>query len=344
MNKFKLFKISSLKSIYYILLLGLGILLGRVFFHPSGHIEDKHIHESESTENTVWTCSMHPQIKMSDPGKCPICGMDLIPLVSGTSSQIDHHSIHLTKEAAELANVLTTKVMKQNPVKEVRVYGKVQLDERLLQSQVSHVSGRIEKLFVNFTGERIKKGQKLAEIYSAELISSSQELLETSKTKGLHPELYEASKEKLRQWKLTDAQIESIEKSGLITTNFEILSNTSGTVTTRRVSTGDYISRGGILFDIADLSKVWILFYAYESDLPFIRQGEKVKFNIQAIPGKEFSGRVIFIDPIIDPMTRVAKIRVEADNSSGLLKPEMFATGIISSNMNDYSGHIIVPK
>ncbi|MBK6348184.1 MAG: efflux RND transporter periplasmic adaptor subunit [Bacteroidales bacterium] len=122
----------------------------------------------------------------------------------------------MTEEAAQLANVLTTLVSKQNPVKDIRLYGKVQADERLLQSQVSYLPGRIEKLFVNFTGEVVRKGQTLALIYSPELVTAQQELLETVSTKSSQPILYEAAKDKLRQWKLSESQIAAIESSGKV--------------------------------------------------------------------------------------------------------------------------------
>ena len=343
MKKYKYPKLLSGKWLHYGLFLVTGVFIGWIFFHSSGSHQEKHEHMTETAQGTVWTCSMHPHIRVDQPGKCPICGMDLIPLVQGGSSSHDPDAIHLTREAAALANVLTTKVSKQNPVKEIRLYGKVQADERLFQSQVSHVPGRIEKLFVNFTGEQIRSGQKLAEIYSPELVTAQQELLETVKTKQLQPELYEASKEKLRQWKLTDDQIASIENSGRIIDNFAVLSNTSGTIISRRISAGDYVTAGSVLFEVADLSRVWILFDAYETDLPFLQKGERVKFTIQAMPGSELSGNIVFIDPILDPVTRVAKVRVEAANHSGKLKPEMFATGVVSSSLKDYMDNIIIP-
>jgi Cu(I)/Ag(I) efflux system membrane fusion protein len=126
--------------------------------------------------------------------------------------------------------------------------------------------------------------------------------------------------------------------------NFEVLSNTSGTVTARRVNNGDHVSVGTILFDIADLSKVWIMFDAYESDLQFLHVGEKLSFNLQALPGTDFTGNIIFIDPVIDPVTRVAKVRVETGNQSGKLKPEMFATGIVSSTLAEYHNNVVIPK
>jgi membrane fusion protein, copper/silver efflux system len=321
-----------------------GVLLGWLFFHPGQKNEEKHDHSTEVVQGTIWTCAMHPQIRMPEPGKCPICGMDLIPLAQSSTSSIDPDAIHLSKEAAQLANVLTSIVTKQKPVKEVRLYGKVQADERLLQSQVAHVPGRIERLAVNFTGESVIKGQVLAQIYSPELITAQQELLEATKTKQSQPAIYEAAKEKLRQWKLTDNQIESIEGSGTVQTAIEVVSNTSGIVTDRLVNTGDYVSQGTPLFKIADLSKVWVLFDAYESDLQFLHKGEKVKFTLQALPGNDYSGSIVFIDPVIDPITRVAKVRVETGNQSGKLKPEMFATGIVSSTLGEYPNNIIIPR
>ncbi len=184
----------------------------------------------------------------------------------------------------QLANVLTSVVTRQKPVKEVRLYGKVQADERLLQSQVAHISGRIEKLLVNFTGEVVQKGQTLAVIYSPEIVTAQQELLEAAKTKQGQPEIYEAAKERLRQWQLSESQINSIENSGNIQNNVEIVSDISGIITARRVNNGDYVNQGTVLFDVADLSRVWVLFDAYESDLQFLRKGDNLEFTVQALP------------------------------------------------------------
>ena len=142
---------------------------------------------------------MHAQIKMDKPGKCPICAMDLILLNQNSTAQMDSNAIHFTADAAALANVATTLVSRSKPAKEVRLYGKVQADERLLQNQVAHISGRIEKLFVGFTGENVTKGQLLALICSPELITEEQELLEAAKDKQSQSAIYEATIEKLRQ-------------------------------------------------------------------------------------------------------------------------------------------------
>ncbi len=327
---------------YSLVALG-GLFLGWLFFHTPHKPEERHEHAPEISSATIWTCSMHPQIRMEKPGKCPICGMNLIPLQS-SDAVIDSQAVHLTKEAAELANVMTSIVTKQKPVKEVRLYGKIQADERLLQSQVAHIPGRIEKLMVNYTGETVRKGQTLAQIFSPELVTAQQEFLEAIKMKEAQPEIYEAVKEKLRLWKVTESQINSIESSGKIRNDFEVVSNSSGIVTARRVNNGDYVTQGTVLYEVADLSKVWIQFDAYESDLPFLSEGNKISFTVQAIPGKIFTGKIVFIDPVIDPVTRVSKVRVEIDNQSGKFKPEMFATGIVKANLSEYADNLIIPR
>lgn len=321
-----------------------GILIGWILFHSPSKVKEAHNHEAESVESEIWTCSMHPQIRMHKPGKCPICGMDLLLLKQNTGVDTDSTAIHFTKEATELANVSTSVVTRQQPVKEVRMYGKIQADERLLQNQVAHVSGRIEKLFVNFTGEAIHKGQLLAIIYSPELITAQQELLEAAKVKQTQPQIYEAAIERLQQWKLTNSQISNVEKTGKVKTNFEVYSNTSGIVTARRVNTGDYVSQGSVLYDIANLSSVWVLFDAYESDLPFLHVGDKMMFTVQALPDKNFSGNIRFIDPVIDPSTRVAKVRVEISNAGGKLKPEMFVNGMVQANLDQYRDKLVIPR
>jgi membrane fusion protein, copper/silver efflux system len=327
----------------YSLFVVVGIIIGWLFFHSPSKPEEKQEVTTQNKKVTVWTCAMHPQIRMAEPGKCPICGMDLIPLGQNTEPG-DSVAIQMSEEDVQLAKIMTTSVTRQNPVKEVRLYGKVQADERLLQSQVAHIPGRIEKLLVNFNGESVSKGQVLALIYSTELVTAQQELIEAVKSKQSQPEIYEAAKEKLRQWKLTEEQIATIERSGVVKNIMEVLSSTSGIVAAIRVKNGDYVGMGTVLYDIADLSRLWVMFDAYESDLEFLEKDDRLAFTLQAMPGINFSGKIIFIDPVIDPLTRVARVRVEVDNGSGRLKPEMFATGIVSANLSGYRNSIVIPR
>lgn len=322
----------------------IGIFLGWLIFHPGRKNEEVKENTSGISQETIWTCSMHPQIRMNQPGKCPICGMDLIPLVQEGTPSTDPDAIHMTHEAAQLANVMTTIVSTQKPVKEIRLYGRVMIDERLLQSQVAHFAGRIENLNINFTGERVVNGQILGQIYSPELINAQQELLEASKTKDSQTSIYEAAKEKLRQWKLSEKQISDIENSGAVENTINIISTSNGIVASRRINKGDYVSQGTVLFDIADLSRVWIMFDAYENDLHFLQTGGNISFTLQALPGETFKGKIIFIDPVIDAISRVAKVRVEAENRTGMFKPEMFATGIVSATLNEYNNYPVIPK
>lgn len=337
------------RYIVYLVMVSGGLLLGWILFHNNTtETQAVSVEKSVTVESkeTVWTCSMHPNIRMDKPGKCPICGMDLIPLSQMQSDQAVHDplAIHMSAEAIQLANVMTSVVTRQKPVKEVRLYGKIQADERLLQSQTAHIPGRIERLLVNFTGEQVRRGQPLAEIYSPELITAQQELLEAAKVKDIQPEIYAASRERLIYWKIPEEQLNAIEQSGKVKTTFPIVSTTNGIVTARRVNSGDHVVQGTVLYDIADLSTVWAMFDAYESDLPFMDKGDKITFTAQALPGESFTGSIDFIDPVIDPINRVAKVRLQMKNSNGKLKPEMFITGLLQADLTQYSNNLVIPR
>jgi len=328
------------------LLIAAGLLLGWIIFSSpnSSNNAIEHNHADHAATEQIWTCSMHPQIRSDNPGQCPICGMDLIPLRSGGSGNgnIPDGAMQMSEEAIALANIQTSVVSRNNPVKDILLYGVIAPDERSLQSQTAHVAGRIEKLYVDFTGETVRQGQTLATIYSPELFTAQQELLEALKLN--QGQLIAAAREKLLLWKLSDEQISTIESSGKVSATVEIKSNTSGIVTARRVSEGDYVQQGGVLFDVANLSKVWAMFEAYEADLAFLRTGDKLSFTLQAIPGKTFNGTISFIDPILDKTTRTAKVRVEVPNSGLQLKPEMYATAKVSARLQQYNNKIVIPQ
>ena len=326
----------------------LGIILGNVFSggdSATTHTDGEHEYVQDPVTQ-LWTCSMHPQIKMEKPGNCPICGMELIPLetTDDSSENIADDEIVMNEEAYQLANIQTTVVEKAGANKEIRLLGRVKPDERRLYSQVSHIPGRIERLYVNFTGEKVFTGQKIVRIYSPELISAQKELFEAIKSKDIYPQLYTASRNKLKLWKLSDKQIDAIEASGVVQEQIDILSDHSGYVMSRNVELGDYITAGGNLFDIANLSSVWVMFEAYEADIPWIHINDKVSFNIQAIPGKTFEGKITYVDPFVSSNTRVAKVRVEVNNPSNKLLPEMFASGIIKAKMKGMENTIVIPK
>lgn len=328
-----------------------GLLFGWIFFYPSGvstEGQEANGHEGHTTEveNQIWTCSMHPQIKQDKPGKCPICAMDLIPLATMDSGgdYVSPNEIVMTESAAMLASIQTMLVTRGAPDKTLYLQGKVQADERKISVLTARFGGRIEKLFVNFTGQNVSKGEKLATIYSPELLTAQRELLEAVSFKESRPSLYTAAKGKLKLWDLTDKQISDIEIRGEPQVYFDVLSPISGTVTMRHVAIGDYIKEGDALFKVIDLTKVWVMFDAYESDLPWINIGDQVDFTVQSIPGKTYSAKVTYIDLLIDAQTRVAKVRVEVANPRLTLKPEMFTVGLLESNIAEASDEIIVPK
>ena len=323
-----------------------GLLAGWIIFggNKSNSHDDHQLVKTEINDETVWTCSMHPQIRQSEPGKCPICGMDLIPLEDDQNSDIDPNAISMSPTAMQLANVSTAIVGKMNPVKQIRLNGKVQPDERLVYSQSSHIPGRIEKLLVNFTGEFVNKGQTIAYIYSPELVTAQEELFEAQKIAESQPQLFSAAKEKLKNWKLSDKQIEDILTSGKILEEFPIQADIGGYVISKKINLGDYIRKGETIYEIADLSKVWVLFDVYETDMSWIKKGDKVNFTVASLPGESFAGNITWIDPVIDPKTRVAKARIEYSNANGKLKPEMFASGTVEAKLTNKSNTLVVPK
>ncbi len=287
---------------------------------------------------------MHPQIRQNKPGNCPICGMDLIPLEDEPNSEVDPMAVSMSPTAMQLASVSTAFVGKMNPVKQVRLNGKIQTDERLVYSQSSHIPGRIEKLLVNFTGEFVNRGQTIAYVYSPDLVTAQEELLEAQKISETQPQLFAAAREKLKNWKLSDDQVEGILNSGKIQEEFPVHADVSGYVTIKMINLGDYIRGGETIYEIADLSKVWVLFDVYESDMAWVKKGDKVEFSISSLPGEKFEGIISYLDPVIDPKTRVAKARVEYSNANGKLKPEMFASGVVEAGLTGKSNSFVVPK
>ncbi len=324
----------------------LGLLFGWLLFGGSENNKtDEHQHtEEEIAGETIWTCSMHPQIRQNEPGDCPICGMDLIPLGDDNDSELDPMVISMSPTAMQLANVSTAVVGKTKPIKLLKLNGKVEADERSVYSQSSHIPGRIERLMVNFTGENVNQGQVIASIYSPDLVNAQEELFEARKIVETQPQLFDAAKEKLKNWKLSDKQIVQILESGIVKEELPIHADVSGYVTEKMVNLGDYVNKGKALYQIANLYNIWVLFDVYESDMAWGKKDDEVSFTIPSLPGETFKGRISYIDPVINPMTRVAKARVEINNKGLKLKPEMFVSGTVEAKLPIKSDAIVVPK
>lgn len=324
-------------------ILTLGILLGWLLFGGGEKQAEDHNHATEKVEQ-IYTCSMHPQIRKNEPGLCPICGMELIPLAT-ENGEGDPTSFQMSENAMKLANISTLVIGKSDVSKEIRLNGKVQVDERNAYSQSTHIPGRIEQIFINFTGETVRRGQKLATVYSPELVTAQEELLQAASIKESQPELFAAAQEKLRNWKISQAQIDQILVHKKPIQQFSIFADVKGVVTKKMVDLGDYVERGMPVYEISDLSKVWILFDLYESELAWVKEGSEVEYTIKSLPGETFKGKISFIDPFINSKTRVASARVEVNNANGRLKPEMFASGIVKNKLAKTDAEeIVIPK
>lgn len=329
----------------YLVLIALGFALAKITSRSD--VESKmaptdHGH-AHSEVGQKYTCAMHPQIRKNEPGDCPICGMDLIPVETETGDE-NPNAVMMSASAMKLAEIQTIQIKAGEPVKELRLNGKIQPDERVTFTQTSHIGGRVEKLLISYTGEFVQKGQVIGYVYSPELVTAQEELFEAYKIREYQPELYEASRMKLRNWKLSEKQIDGILASGNMTEEFPIHSDISGVVIVKHVNVGDHIMQGHALYEVADLSKVWVMLDVYEQDLPWVKVGDAVIFTIPSLPGEEFHGNISFIDPVINYKTRVARARIEMSNSSERLKPEMFVSGILESTIKEQPNAIAVPK
>ncbi|MFL0685526.1 MAG: efflux RND transporter periplasmic adaptor subunit [Algoriphagus aquaeductus] len=322
----------------------IGGLIGWILKPSASESHEGHEHETESGAASLWTCSMHPQIKLGEPGDCPICGMDLIPVAQSSSGSDNPMVFEMTPEAVALAQIHTTKISGTNASGELYLTGKIQADERENAAITAKFPGRIEKLYVTFTGEQVKAGQRLATIYSPELLTAQRELLEAAKSKGNFPQLYSAAKEKLKLWKLTETQIAEIEQSGSVREQFDILSDQSGVVTQRNIAVGDYVNTGSVLFNVVNLNKLWVLLDAYESDLPLLSTGNEFSFTVAGMPEEGFKARISFIDPLLNANTRAASIRAEITNAGGKLKPEMFVKAKIQTAKKPSSAGVTIPR
>lgn len=329
----------------YGLMLAAGLLLGillRSCVSCGGNAANE---EGGEEGDAVWTCSMDPQVKQPNPGKCPKCGMDLIKMEQGMTptSDIDPDAVMFSDEAMALANVETTIVGAPTGDKEIRLFGKIEPDQRQQQSQSAYVGGRIERLCINAVGDNVAKGQTLAVIYSPELYTAEQELVSALATS--QQVLIDAATEKLRLLNIPQSQIDEVISTRKASPYVQLKANTSGTVVKKMVEQGDYVRQGQSLLQIANLSRVWATFQAYENDLPFIHRGQQVQFTAEALPGETFTGRVTFVDPVLNGQTRTVGVRVELTNSGGRFKPEMLLVGNVAASMQKYADEgVIIPK
>jgi len=331
------------KNSFNLVLIGtlfVGIMVGYFLFSPPKMQQDEIV--PEEYEASLWTCSMHPQIRQEEPGLCPLCKMELVPLDGEHSHQ--ENELEMTPAAVQLAQIQTT-VIETNPTNKhssLDLNGRLQVDETQIARLVNHIPGRIEKLAVSYTGATVQKGQILAWIYAPEIITAQKEVLEAQKIGALSPELLNAALKKLSYWKISDALIEELLSTQQLKETIPIMADYSGVVTQKNIAVGDYVTQGEVLFEVQDLSRLWAVFDVYEQNLTTIEEGQTLRFSTPAHLNQTFGGKIIFIDPRIDPQTRTAQVRVEIDNKKGLLKPEMFIKGQVEVKNN--SDTLLVPK
>ena len=294
----------------------------------------------------VWTCSMHPSVRQPRPGKCPICHMDLILLETDpTGAGGDPRRISLSDNAKALMGVETVAVERKLVTAEVRMTGKVDYDETRLAYLTAWMPGRLDRLFVDYTGMPVRKGDHMVEIYSPELFSAQEEFLQARKSKGElkadDPKLvresvevsFDAAREKLRLLGLTAGQVDELARRGKASDRLTIYAPAGGIVVHMNARQGMYVQTGARLFTIADLSRVWVRLDAYESDLGWLRYGQAVEFSTDSLPGRTFHGMISFIDPVLTERTRTVRVRVTAANADGALKPGMFVRAVVRSRI-----------
>ncbi|HEX2867791.1 MAG TPA: efflux RND transporter periplasmic adaptor subunit [Ignavibacteriales bacterium] len=314
--------------------------------------EDTHEHSlvaKKSGKKTYYTCTMHPQVISDKPGVCPICNMELVKKTVDDASENkqtnvndmeDMIAIHGNKMI--LANVSTVKIEKGSLQKDVNAYSYLDFAEQNRKYISAKFNGRIEKLYVDKTGDFIRKGQPLFEIYSPDIVQAENEYLialnGNNEPSGLYQgsansnRLLSSAKKKLELFGVTDDQIKNLENTKDVKLTITYYSPASGTVIDKKVQEGQYVNEGAIIYDVADMSTLWNISEVYEKDLQAIKTGSRAELTLQAYPGRTFEGRVTFIYPVLNPTSRTIKVRSEFANKGGLLKPQMYGQTLFRSN------------
>jgi Cu(I)/Ag(I) efflux system membrane fusion protein len=288
--------------------------------------ESKPVQKSVAKKVLYWVDPMHPQYKSDKPGKAPDCGMDLVPVYEQPAG-----AITIPEQQQRLVGVQTSEAQTRTISRTVTAVATITADETRLARVTTKFDGYIERLYVDFTGKPVHRGQPLFTIYSPDLLSTQQEYLLALRAAKQSPQLLEAARQRLRLWDISDAEVRQLEQSGVPKKSLTVHSPVNGVVTNKLAVAGARVMAGEPLFEIANLDRVWAVADVYESELAFVHAGAPATMTLSYIPGRTWTGRVSFIAPDVDPMTRTVKVRVEFDNRDGALKPAMFANVAISS-------------
>jgi len=335
----------------------LGLSIGSPNGKEAGHRHDEQkggpAAEGEKKPK-MWTCAMHPQIRQPEPGKCPICGMDLVP-VEEEKGDAGARTLVMSEESLKLAEIETAPVERRAIKVEVRMVGKVEYDETRVRTIAAWVPGRVEKLYADYTGKVVAAGEPLVDLYSPELYVAQKELILAHKAAGqgdgggalamgVTTAMLEAAREKLKLWGLSAKQIEELELQDVPSITLTIPAPIGGTVFRKEVWQGVYVDIGTQLMQVADLSTVWVMLQAFESDMGWLAVGQDVHITTEAYPGVVLHGTIRFINPFVDAMKRTARVRVEVPNPDGLLRPDMFARGSVFSGVDESGEALLVPE
>ncbi|MEX0866269.1 MAG: efflux RND transporter periplasmic adaptor subunit [Pirellulales bacterium] len=295
----------------------------------------------ESAAETIYTCPMHPQIRQPGEGRCPICGMALVPASAGGGT-VDETAVMIEPAQRRLANIQTATVREEPVVKQLRTIGAIQIDESRQATIAAYVDGRVERLFADYTGVVVDKGDHLAVIYSPQLYSAQVEYLQSSRTfrqmtdstlasvRQVQEKMVTNSRQKLIELGMTNEQLAELESSGNAQSRLTIYSPIGGTVTDKLVQDGQYITAGEPIYRIAELSTVWLMLELYPEDAARMRFGQQVEAELPSLPGQKRTGRVAFIDPTVAASTRTVGVRVELRNDDGKLRPGDYAQATIN--------------
>ncbi|HNN51967.1 MAG TPA: efflux RND transporter periplasmic adaptor subunit, partial [Pseudomonadota bacterium] len=284
---------------------------------------------SPSAKAEVWTCPMHLQYTSDKPGPCPICGMDLVPQRS--LSQKTTPSLNLDSVQQSMIGLQTVSAKRAAFGRAIRTTGRIAYDETLVHHIHTKYEAYVEHLHANYVGKFVKKGEPIVALYSPELYSAEQEYLIARKAQAglssLHggPNLVESAREKLLLWNLSPSDIAQLERSGRASRTFNLYAPISGYVIAKTAVHGMRIKPEDSLFDIVDLSRVWVLADVYEYELPRIEKGQTATITLPYWPDRTWQGQLSYIFPSVDPKTRTIRVRIEVDNPRGDLKADMFA-------------------
>ena len=286
---------------------------------------------------------MHPWFTSDKPGKAPDCGMDLVPVYEGES---DSSAIHIDPVTMQNMGVTTEEAKARNLIKTIRATGKIDYDETKIYSVSTKVMGYVERLYVDYTGQTVRKGQVLMDLYSPELVATQQDYLQAihyqkqlqnssiEEARKEADELVQSSRQRLLYWDIPESEIKALEERGIPKKTMTIVSPVNGVVTDKMVIQGQNVMSGMTLYKIADISSVWILADIYQYELPWVKIGQKANIDLSYIPGKTFTGIVDYIYPYLNMETKTATVRIKIRNFAGVeFKPEMYATVNLFSPM-----------